>query len=1575
VIRDNDHLDGHHDYTYADILDADGDGLVDLVDFSSVSGKVSIARHGSGAWCAATNATDTACATTDGQANVIARPDYLSWPGSISRPDMLVQMDSGLGADTYLTYRPSTQWDNTDAIGNPRLPFVVWTLSQIKQDDGLCGGSGANAYVCDAASGSHEVRSDLTYAYGLYDYTAREFRGFRRVDQFAGDGNSTTNATQTTTFFLQDAARKGKVNTTYLYPSYPKNTAQPSAITYSYNAWYCADITNSQTHPSTAPYVACPIDLAPGQRLWPRLVQSVKYDNAIPTQPQGETASNLAWDDYGNVTQTSKGGSATTSVMTYTLYVPPGPNSHITDKPQQIWVEDGSTNAVLEEKWFAYDGNAVGASPSRGNARTVYSWLDQSTSGLPTGSVCPTGGHGTGGSCVTTTMTYDNDGTSTGYGNIRTVTDANLRVATTDYDTATHIYPYLVHNPASQCLAKQYDPSCGKMTSQTIAYPCSQSAGSQPSTTSSYDNFCRLSATALPDESLSDPHTQVNYYLGYPGRPTTTTMMTVEPWMSLANGHVKHDELFDALGRHLQTQVDAVVAGSVTRIASATSRFDVRGNVDVSYSPFTSSFAGIFAKPPTGTGTTSYQYDAANRVTKVINPDGGFRTMDYSVPFQTTTKDECYNATGADACPGGKIIEKRDAFGRVVEKQLYKVDTFETATKSTFDALGRPIETKQGTALNTWSNATKITITYDSLGRKLTLTDPDSGSSTPGTWTYGYDLVGNLLYQNDPKTGQAIQFVYDALNRVTRKVYLSQDNYCNLATCTAVTKDTRYDFDQMPAGYSCDSGICPSGNCSIGRLTHVLETDDITGGPGTENWFCHDVRGRQQYVETEWIVGTASMHTTVTSTFDRADHLLTVKYPDTELVTYTYDEAGQVYSVDGQDANHNGLAYMDSQTYDIFGRPLALDHSNGINDAYTYWGPEKNFHLRHISAGGTSADLFEDEYDQYQKNGLLKHVTDQLSGTSSPMGDTAPYTYDGLGRLTSDAYFNQSPKTYTFNDHLDNLTNGPAGATLTYGNAVHPHQVTAHVSAGAVVHDANGNRTAVGTSRTYAYTTDDRLYKVFDSGAERVEFIYDYSGRRMAKRVDPNLMIEQDTWYLGDLMEVSERFATKYYFAGGRRIASQRYWRPMQFLAQRTKFVEVAGLPGGGFGLMFTLHQTASWAVGVVGVIFGLTVLLVPPGKRKAVVGVTVRRGPVIGLITVVTLGSLPLPIVVRPAWGGGAPPTPTPTPMGANSLGVMHYHYDELGSVIAITTASGGQFRSMSYDSWALRHSAMRAGSVVNGCNGTASDNDEYCHGFTGYDYEPVSGLYYAGARWYEPQFGTFLTHDPVPGPANPYSYVGWDPTNATDPSGACVDLCISEILIAVAIGAAAGFAASAIQAGVNGASLGEALKAGLIGGAIGGASAGVGAGILQPALGAVIGSTVGTVGGYTAGEVATATLFTTGLGLAAYGAAQNDYTGIIGLGISIGVAITMSNGAQPAPAQGANGQLNQSSTASGQDLSGQSDAYGPRGDLLKDPQTQGILRKAWRLRRPRSERHAESFPLQQHLGQWNDAHPTPGW
>ncbi|MBI4515556.1 MAG: hypothetical protein HY699_07050 [Deltaproteobacteria bacterium] len=62
--------------------------------------------------------------------------------------------------------------------------------------------------------------------------------------------------------------------------------------------------------------------------------------------------------------------------------------------------------------------------------------------------------------------------------------------------------------------------------------------------------------------------------------------------------------------------------------------------------------------------------------------------------------------------------------------------------------------------------------------------------------------------------------------------------------------------------------------------------------------------------------------------------------------------------------------------------------------------PAANFRLTQILSAGASNTWLSLNYDQYQHNGLLKHLSDTgPKGANNAMDNTATFTYDGLGRL------------------------------------------------------------------------------------------------------------------------------------------------------------------------------------------------------------------------------------------------------------------------------------------------------------------------------------------------------------------------------------------------------------------------------------------------------------------------------------------------------------------------------------------------------------------------------------------------
>ena len=234
----------------------------------------------------------------------------------------------------------------------------------------------------------------------------------------------------------------------------------------------------------------------------------------------------------------------------------------------------------------------------------------------------------------------------------------------------------------------------------------------------------------------------------------------------------------------------------------------------------------------------TYTYDPVGRVIQTTNPEG-----------TTTTTSYDKGTTSFTDANGHKKVEVKDVYGRLIKVEeytgasgshsLYATTTYE------YNAPGNLIKL-------TDDHGNQTTMAYDTLGRKLTMNDPDMG-----IWSYSYDANGNLTSQTDAK-GQTVTFIYDYLNRVTMKDY-------------PVGTDTTYAYDEA---FSTN----PKG---------MLTT--LTDSTGNTKYY-YDELGRT--VKTIKTVGSTSY--TTETTYDALGRTKSVTYPDTETVNYTYDTGGNL---------------------------------------------------------------------------------------------------------------------------------------------------------------------------------------------------------------------------------------------------------------------------------------------------------------------------------------------------------------------------------------------------------------------------------------------------------------------------------------------------------------------------------------------------------------------------------------------------------------------------------------------------------------------------------------------------------
>ena len=266
---------------------------------------------------------------------------------------------------------------------------------------------------------------------------------------------------------------------------------------------------------------------------------------------------------------------------------------------------------------------------------------------------------------------------------------------------------------------------------------------------------------------------------------------------------------------------------------------------------------------------------------------------------------------------------------------------------------------------------------------------------------------------------------------------------------------------------------------------------------------------------------------------------------------------------------------------------------------------------------------------------------------------------------------------------------------------------------------------------------------------------------------------------------------------------------------------------------------------------------------------------------------------------------------------GLAYYHQDHLGSSTRMTDAAGTVIRTMGYQPYGTDSYSTGSASVKYKYTGQEKDN---------------TGLYYYGARFYDPDLGRFLQADTIiPYPDDPqsfnrYSYVRNNPIKYIDPSGNIFGLALNSLFInQAAVGAAFGAAFSAVTGGdvlegalngaidgyfkslfgpafgggiagfvdaqLNGGNAGQAALSGYISGAIEGLAAAVGFGVgslsLEPWIGDLVGLGISGFSGSLSGGISAEISG----GDFSDGAANGAIGGVISYGIAIDLPDAVQN------------------------------------------------------------------------------------
>ena len=749
---------------------------------------------------------------------------------------------------------------------------------------------------------------------------------------------------------------------------------------------------------------------------------------------------------------------------------------------------------------------------------------------------------------------------------------------------------------------------------------------------------------------------------------------------------------YDDLDRLVKVEAPAAlhVDGSTSRPTTETA-YDLVGNT-------------LRQTDPQG-NVTSFEYDAAYRLTKQIAPDpvdGGGDAGPESL--------YAYDAAGQAA-------RETDAAGRVTQKfydlpgRLVKLVEPEPPgaelgpiTQYGFDLAGSLVTT---TRINNDSGQIQTTTySYDRLLRRTGVTDENLDFTD-----YRHDLAGNEVYLRDA-AGNVTTYEYDAWDRAT----------FDRITVDGVEEEREYAYD------------------AVGNLLYQADRNE------REYDYTYDASNRRTsevWSEGGLVVNTINTHhdflgrvhstedafSKYSYTYDELDRTLTTSNAGTPgsptvVLTNKYDENNRLRE---QSASVGGNADFKT-TYEYDGRnnliELVQEGDGGNAVAYKRVGLEYDDADQYVSVnrftGGAQNDLVlvsEYFYDLDDRLEELRHSSAVGGGVGAALVDYV-WTYDQANRVKTFTSNRDGTATYSY-DQRDQLTDAAYDGSSGFEGDLYDLLVEGYT------YDENGNRTDGG------FTTPEGSHNRLQTDGE-FTYEYDAQGNRTKRtRVVSGPADDYITEYEWDVRNrlTEVRFED---FAG----AVTKTVQYVYDLHHRRIAKEVWNGPATGDP---DSHKRYAWSGGNVVLDFA----------DGADAGADIDGSE----------------LSARYLWGAKVDELFAQEDVDdilqagdvrwplADNLGTIrdlaaedgqtideHYVYKSFGELIAAVDSSGVDLPS--------------------------GPSTRYLYTTQEYDFDV--DLQYSDRRWYDTGTHTWVSADWVPDdPENTYRYVGNSPTNGTDPSG----------------------------------------------------------------------------------------------------------------------------------------------------------------------------------------------------------------
>ncbi|NJO92176.1 MAG: RHS repeat protein, partial [Chloroflexia bacterium] len=329
-----------------------------------------------------------------------------------------------------------------------------------------------------------------------------------------------------------------------------------------------------------------------------------------------------------------------------------------------------------------------------------------------------------------------------------------------------------------------------------------------------YDDFGQLTGVLYPTSHTAS----VSYQWATGTRPQNALFFKLATSPGLPTGK----EYYDAFGRVIKTETTGFDGVNIC----TNTTYNHKGQIEETSLPYKS-------------GSQAYKsditYDAFGRLATQSSATGIVTFTSNGKTFQTATGTGQTSSKVMDS--QGHVLSVTDEGGTITN--VYK-------------SIGSPYQ------INT--HGTTWTISYDALGRQISLSDPDAG-----TTQYRYNKYNELTSQTNAR-GFKDSLTYDVLGRVTSRI--------------GGDGTTTYVYD-------------PANN--PGLLNNIAY-------PGGNETYTYDTYGRLTNVQQTVNDGSASTYSTGYG-YDNQNRITTVTYPSSFAVTNVFNTNGYLSEVKRSDNN------------------------------------------------------------------------------------------------------------------------------------------------------------------------------------------------------------------------------------------------------------------------------------------------------------------------------------------------------------------------------------------------------------------------------------------------------------------------------------------------------------------------------------------------------------------------------------------------------------------------------------------------------------------------------------------------